>query len=720
MLNQVFAFPRSTLVRLIHDEPQRDLVWLIDVEADKALPFSMHRTKFAQMLMNNDAQSVPDPKIRELIPDDAMTAAEKENVEALWAAIKPLVKIKPDIFIPRRRGKLLREAHANDGMSRPTLLRGVRLYFQRGMTKAALLPDYRKCGAPGQRRSSEKKLGRPRSTAGNPWVNVSQPIRDLMRKYWKRSYLNAKRSSLRGAYDRFVAEFVRIRNNLPPGQIDEFCKAFRDTPIPTFGQFRYQFLSEFNDVQILMNRNGWRTFNAKLRPLVKNARGETRGIGSRYVIDATVADTHIVSSIDRNRIVGRPTLYLISDVATRVIVGFYVGLEPPSWIAALFALANVFEDKVALCARYGIAIHPVMWPIGVSCDALLSDGGEVLSQAASHIIGVIAQEIETAPPYRGDAKAVVERQFGTLQCSFGPYLPGYVEKPSMERGDRDPRLDAAYTLEAFRKAVILAILQANNTTRRDYDGPPEVIASGTPYIPSLLWKHYEEQHLVDGVPIDPDFATRVLRPREKVAVGRRGVQLAPGLHYASTALLSQPWYLSVAHNRESLVATYDPADISQIEVWSPTDPRESFVCPLTSHSERFKGCSLTEVKALRRREKENASSPGWSWDELGFDPEGIRAFVAGEQEALKREQLRERDAERDPTLSKSARTRAIRDNRRDELRADQQRRLGGYLDGDAETIERDTSDKSSEDPIDAARIAKLRERLTQTEKCDAE
>lgn len=45
-----------------------------------------------------------------------------------------------------------------------------------------------------------------------------------------------------------------------------------------------------------------------------------------------------------------------------MIVGFYVGLEGPSWNTAMMALNYTFREKVGLCKEYGVDISHEQWP----------------------------------------------------------------------------------------------------------------------------------------------------------------------------------------------------------------------------------------------------------------------------------------------------------------------------------------------------------------------
>lgn len=685
IINTVYSFPKKKRYRVLHDESQRALVWLYDIDDPKGFPFSMRRHEFLDLIQAGKAAEIQDPWASQLLQDDQLSDAERKRVNDLWKSVSSLVFDMPRILVRRHRGKIIAEFYKNGGHSRPTLLNGLRLCWAKGLTKSALVPNYSACGAPGKRRISEKKLGRHRTLSHGDGVNVTDDMLKLMEKHWKESYLKRGRRSLRGAYDRYKAEAIEKYCGASNGDILVFKEKYKQIVLPTFKQFVYWFHRKFNSVDVLKAQKGWNYFNANVRTIINNMRSEVRGIGSRYVLDATTADNYIVSIIDRNRIVGRPTVYLIVDVETRVIVGFYVGLEPPSYEAAMLAMLNVFEDKVALCAKYGIPITPDMWPNAPTCHSLLSDGGEMIGKAADALVGPVIQDLETAPPFRGDAKSVTERSFDTVQIAFGPFTPGHVVKPMGTRGERDPRLGAAYTLFAFTKAIILSIIQANNVERRDFDGSTAVIEAGTPYIPTRLWQYYLNEHLVDTPNLNYDFVARAVRPRKDVKVRRRGVHFGPGLYYYSEELLAQDWFLPMALANGELKAAYDSSDMTEIEVWSPLDPKQTFKCQLTPHSSRFKGCSLSEVNALRRRETTNVYDFHVGEDGQGYDPEAIRAFIAAEQEALKQEQLAARQAEFDPNLSDKKRTDAIRDNRRAELKLDKQRRKQALLEGVAAT-----------------------------------
>ena len=101
--------------------------------------------------------------------------------------------------------------------------------------------------------------------------------------------------------------------------------------------------------------------------------------GTRFQIDATIADIYLVSSLDVNKVIGRPVIYAVIDVFSyryRIICR----LEGPSWIGAMMALDNMVADKVhfvnSMGLKYlrsnGLHIYEIIIAIEVSLkDTLL-------------------------------------------------------------------------------------------------------------------------------------------------------------------------------------------------------------------------------------------------------------------------------------------------------------------------------------------------------------
>ncbi len=161
-------------------------------------------------------------------------------------------------------------------------------------------------------------------------------------------------------------------------------------------------------------RKSTKEYELKYRPILSDSKSETNGPGTRFQVDATIADIYLVSSLDVNKVIGRPVIYAVLDVYSRIITGLYVGLEGPSWIGAMMALDNMIADKVEFCKQYGIDITPEQWPTHHLPEIIIADRGEFEGYSVENLINNLNLKIENTTAYRGDLKGIVERKFRTF------------------------------------------------------------------------------------------------------------------------------------------------------------------------------------------------------------------------------------------------------------------------------------------------------------------
>jgi len=72
----------------------------------------------------------------------------------------------------------------------------------------------------------------------------------------------------------------------------------------------------------------------------------------RVEIDHTPVDVILVDAEDGLPL-GRPTLTSVLDIATRYPLGYYLGFEPPSYLAVCEALTHAFKPKGDVRGKYG-------------------------------------------------------------------------------------------------------------------------------------------------------------------------------------------------------------------------------------------------------------------------------------------------------------------------------------------------------------------------------
>ncbi len=647
-------------------------VVLIDITDDLAIPLFHGKLKMLEQIA--DRKFIVVEETREAINLNNLSDAEKRRVERRWLLTEMLVKHGAQLYDPVYRGaealKLARDKKA----SKPFFYTTLRLFWQRGGGKASLITKYPNCGRPGQRRIAPEgapKTGRPRTIQPGIGVAATEAHRNNMRVGWSRSPVGRDGRGLRGAYSWMLITRYSEHIRITPGKTQE-VEIENYNAVPTFEQFEYHWKAEHSFEIRQLNRLQKRKFDLAFKMLLTGTLQEVRGPGTRYYIDATVLDVYCVSRLNRNRIVGRPTLYIVVDQFSRMIVGMYVGLEPPCWVGAMLALWNCCIDKVAFCAQYDIEITDAQWPTGHMPVHLMGDRGEWVSGQADPLSAGFNIDAENAPPYKGEAKGVGERGFNTLQTKFGLYMPGYVDKEFSGRDAEPAALKSALDIRQITRIMIHAVLYTNLRVVRDYEGWPEVIAAGVPFVPVSLWVWGEENLRCDSRKFDPAYLKKYLWPQGSMTFSRKGLQFYRGLYYMGVELKSQPWFAKSYIENVKLETAYHPLHIGSAVVFPAEQRTGAYDVELTRRSQRFGDVALCEVTALENQRKRTDAKAKWTNLAWQTSSEGQIHKTVKEGRKMTADQF-------DPSLSKRGRLKDIRSNRSDEIDLQTSEALTGTL-----------------------------------------
>lgn len=500
----------------------------------------------------------------------------------------------PLYYAPKVRAARIKATIATKEISKPYVYKLIRRYWQRGQTPNALLPNYKNSGGKGQKRTTiKKKLGRPRVYTPGVGAIVDEQTERLFRMAIDKYLLKDTGCSFPYAHRRFKALYENY---------------FPDTPeaeMPTKRQMQYFYQREYGTVTKLQKRTNKIEYNKDVRPLFSTANANTLGPGSRYEIDATIADIYLNSDSDRRNIVGRPVIYFVIDVFSRMVAGLYVGFENPSYPAALQALTMAMTDKVQFCKEYGFEISEEEWPTVGLPDAILADRGELLGNQIESLESSFSVRIENTPPYRGDAKGIVERYFRTVQEEFKAFAPGVVRGTTIKkRGGQDYRLDAKLSVLEFKKIILSSVLIHNKYDvlekyDRDADMPPNLEMT-----PLSIW-NWGIQHRTGRLRAASEEAIRIsLLPRIKATVSELGVSVF-GLYYTSPKVIEQGWlHRSKEVQRPvGLQAAYDPISADVVYLFPTKNQKEFWECRLTQRSREFAGASFWDVWRVKNEQK---------------------------------------------------------------------------------------------------------------------
>lgn len=577
----------------------------INLKNTKALPRSRTREEIELICASGGIRLlVADPFAKLQRPEAKISEAHREYRDEAWKLIEPLVNDMETgqldktgkIFDPNIRGPLIAEHKKR----KRHIYKYLRRFWQGGQTKNALLPYFDKCGGKGQKREKyESKPGRP-----DPLAQVSEKPtgividatkREFLWRGIKTFYFSGKEKTLTGAYSRTIETYFNrgydLRGNvfvpiLPPAE-----------ELPTPRQFTYQYYKYLrNPTQLLKAQHGERGFNLHHRAILGNSTQMAYGPGFLVQGDATIADTYLVSKRDRSRIIGRPVIYVIIDVFSRLIVGLSVSLEGPSWLGMMLALENMALDKVAFCREYGVEITEDEWPSHHLPEAILGDRGELEGYNADNLVNAFNIRIHNTAPYRCDWKGIVEQNFRLMNDQVIHWTPGAVYQ-ARERGRKDYRLDARLDLDQFRKLMILCVLRHNNHHRMKWYRLDEfAIADHVEKYPIDLWQWGISNRSGHLQTRDLDVVRSNLLPSGEASITEQGINFK-GVSYTCESAIREQWFVRARHwGRWKVPVVFDPRKTGVIYLTRNRDQKPELCFMLDRDKPTYEDCDWQEVE----------------------------------------------------------------------------------------------------------------------------
>lgn len=593
-INSVFKYIDSKneeKIRII--DIINNYVYITNVDGATSMPRKELIETILQDINAENLVLVKDPFVR-IIDEKDLSELQINKREKDWEVIRTYWEFnKYDLLEKHLRTKKFEEISKATGLSVPKVKKLFSRYWQRGMNKNALLPDYINSGAKGkERKLAKNKVGRPKRAdyygelieGINITSEVKQHFQIAINKYYRKNNKISLKETytlmLRDFYSDIFKEDNKIKH-----------KVWDKSRIPTYNQFYYWFRKLEDVKKDIIFRESKKEFDLKNRELLSNSKQETDGPGTRFQIDATIADIYLVSSLDRNRIIGRPVVYAIIDVFSRLITGIYVGLEGPSWVGAMMALDNMVEDKVEYCKKYDIEVKEGQWPSKHLPEIIIADRGEFEGYSVENLINNLNIKIENTSPYRGDLKGIVERNFRSTNEKIKHKTPGSIQKEFRKRGDRDYRLDATLTLVEFTRIYINIVLHHNNKIIEKYPMDKEMIADEIVATPLNLWKWGVENRKGRLKIVDRELFRLNILPKGKASISRAGIRFR-GLYYSSEKAIQEQWFINLKVRSVEIV--YDPRNMNKIYI--PHNNGTKFdECYLVDISIQYKDCLLEEV-----------------------------------------------------------------------------------------------------------------------------
>ncbi|MER1968340.1 Mu transposase C-terminal domain-containing protein [Castellaniella sp. GW247-6E4] len=589
--NDVFLI-EGTRVRLLHVNALADTACVISLDEALAWPVWLPYSEI------RDLPVEPAPVAAPRKP----TPAQTKYCDAAWERISPLVEADDlALFEPTSRKLLISARAAQLGCSPTTIYKALRRYWQRGQTKHALMPDFDHSGRPGAGADANCvaiTAGRGRKPKSGTTYQLTSRDAEIFHRVIKQEYLADARKTIVDAFTVLSSDHYRFvdgngqRCLLAPGER------------PTIRQFRRFLLQHYGIEVRIRAREGDKDYEREHRRVLGSYLADCQGVGHYYEIDATIADVYLVASGDVQKIIGKPTLYLITDRKSDLIVGFYFGLENASWTGARQAILSITEDKSLLCERYGVKYDPADWPADrVFPQEFVGDRGEMISQMSTKVAEGLEITVTNPPAQRPDWKSTVECGFRQFHCQIRPVTPAY-DPPSnatRRRGKHYER-DACLTIQDFGKIVLEAIIAHNRREMPGYALSNQELMDGVSPSPIALWEHGIRTRAGLLTRYDEPTVRFALLPEKDAVVTERGIEFE-GSCYSCPEAISGSWFERARKKRFRVRVSYDPRLVDQLYVHQPDEKAgPPMIASLTERSREYRGYSFGEVayfEALR-------------------------------------------------------------------------------------------------------------------------
>jgi hypothetical protein len=682
--------------RVVSVRRAEDAVWLIPLPSEKndkgSRPRYLTGPKRHRLSTLSEAldqghlviEEVPPPGVWQMTAADYLNSASSPRERELrakrlqrrdicWEAVQAIVgtgSAQDMAPIAKDLAEKVKAVAKRYKRSQPTIYHWLHRYWAGGECLNSLLPNTNLCGGPGKRRPQRtRRLGRKsrmfkagllnsegyvltdkdkeRLAMGyalvKPGTTVADAYRLTMGAYWSEPHQD---------------EQGRVHHHLLPANAR-----------PTKVQFEYwgRTLHGSPLRRRLAGLDGWSTSTLAL---ARSAQDQVQAIGQVAMIDSTSSDVYLTLVMSRLRALPPMHRIIVVDVASTLVIGFYMGWEAPSSATALQAILCAASDKADMAARFGVNLKPDEWP-GVLHRLYLADNGEMKSAAIAEAERQFRFGVEYTKAYSGQSKSLVETQHHTDHKALDHKLPGTTRGRQRRRGEAPPADGALWNYYEYMREFILATIAHNDEEVPDL-APFDMRRAGVrpSRLNVFLWMR--DHGMRADIPCDLNQLRAFTLPDRKAVMRRDGIHLLmerggrriPGYRFFSDDLTAHPLWQRACRSGSSpkLTVKLDSQDLSHI--WLPTEKGLLRVPNVQAEQALLEGMTFGELTDEIAVQDLVSDCNREAQDQRGLDTLVRRGEITREAEREKKRQA----ADLPPTQVKRKRCRqSLRKNRAEEM-----------------------------------------------------
>jgi putative transposase len=351
-----------------------------------------------------------------------------------------------------------------NGPSTETLSRWLGFYDKSGRDARALVPATKARG--NRKRRFLGRRAKKGDLKNNPKAQErASRVADLIDNAIDEVYLKDQRFTVAAVHDALT---VKIDDANRSRDISDHL------PLPDKSSL-YDLVNKLEDYDVIEARYGKKIADEKYRTILLGAR-PTRPL-ERVECDHTTTDLFVVDPV-RMLPIGRAFLTWMICVYTKMILGFYISFNPPSYLTVMECLKHAIRPKTYVRRKYPNVRND--WKAYGIPEVLVVDNAREFHgrnlEDACHQLGIVLQFSPRGKPW---IRGTVERSYRTVATQLHHQLPGTTFSNIFERADYEPGKTAIVTPDTL-----------NEITHKWIADIYQVSAHrGIRDVPSLRWEH---------------------------------------------------------------------------------------------------------------------------------------------------------------------------------------------------------------------------------------
>lgn len=618
--NDVFRLGGLTY-RVVHIDVEKRTLYGYPLEKRNGLPVAWRLDALADFAARDELTRIDLPP-----PASSPTVREKDREvgRRRWESIRDLVENhRAELMDRDTRAKAIQAHIERVKVSERQVMKLLRNYWRDGMSQASLMGAYKNCGrlsedtegvisveaspmtgkelilfAPAKGKARGRKPIKKSYEAFFMSSELKQRLLKDIRTLYTRDEIVTKRAvidTIQGEYFALKDEATGASLRSPDGH-RVLLRPLGQRP--SNEQLRYlieKAIPEHEKYSTRVSEDSFRNNYARSDGTVHD---DTVGPGDVYEVDATILDVWLVSAYHKGIIIGKPTLYLVVDRDTDLIVGFHLTLDKPSWEGAKRAILSIASDWKALCEALHVKYRESDWPAqGVFPSRFFLDRGEGISNASNVLCDGARIEVTNSPRASPRRKVRVEGSFGTQHVAIQDIVGGY-EPPSnvKKRQGKKYSRDACFAVEGMAAVQLRNIIRHNNTLRPNAVIEARLTYEGFEPTPVNIWRHKIATSIGLVTRHSYEFMRQQLLPRATAQVLQSGIVFEKLTYSFEGDRFSALCALAARGARIQMPVQYDRADVASIWVTDPDNPSLQYVARLTSRWRELDGRSFAEAK----------------------------------------------------------------------------------------------------------------------------